>query len=333
MTISIQRMASILKRDARKWHPELVHALERYASAKPVLSASRRAATVTQDPYWLLIPQWLGRQDARSRRLSGRFVRDILRGQFCAFLAVKMQDDVFDGHVRDGSLIFAADHLLLSAREAFGPHFAPDSRFWPFFDRSLRRTFNAIVECDHSQVHGFGPPPSVVALASHGYAVCDLATYAMCCRKNNPGLFRSLKQCTDELAFVGQLLDDLEDMMVDARRGRLNYAARFLSDRRTRTGKDVMRSVVRGLVIGRRVGRFFRMLYRHLDRAREVAARIEIPELYDFVARYRESIEASHANLDRATVDMVFGTALRRGTKDPPDRRRRSPKQKRRRTV
>jgi hypothetical protein len=309
MHVSLGQLESGLKRIVRGWHPALVRSFERYASSKGRLSHRVKNEQAGEDPYWLLVPQWIVARSPGRRRTDQRFLLDVLCGQFCAFLALKIHDDLFDGHIRDRSLVFTSDYLLLSAREAFTPYFSAHSPFWPFFDSALKRTLHAIIETDHSQLHGYGTPSSVAALAREGYAACNIAAYAVCLRLNRVNLFQKLARCTDELAFVGQLLDDLEDMQEDFQRGRVNYAAWFLLGRSVNRRRNIMQQVARGIIVNGSAARFFTMLQKHLQRAGEMADSIGIPELEDYVGRYRKALEASETSLHRERVRMVFGIA------------------------
>ena len=306
MSVSLGQLESGLKRIVRGWHPALLHSFERYASSRGRLAHRARSQQGNADPYWLLVPQWLVARYPGRRRSDQRFLRDALCGQFCTFLALKIHDDVFDGHVQDRSLIFATDYLFLSARDAFTPYFSATSSFWPFFDSSLRRTLSAIIETDHSQLHGYGPPSSVAALAREGYASCNIAAYAVCLRLKRVSVFHKLARCTDELAFVGQLLDDFEDLQADFQRGRVNYAAWFLLGRSVNRRRNVMQQVAREIVVNGSADRFFKMLQRHLQRAGEIAETVGMPELVDYVRRYRKALEASETLLHRQRVQMVF---------------------------
>jgi hypothetical protein len=291
---------------SRAWHPSLARSFERYASARTRVWRTRKVGVQTE-PHWLLLPQWLMQQHGRKNMADSRFLADILRGQFCAFLGIKLQDDLFDQQVSDRSLIYVADHLLLSAREAFTPHFSAKSSFWPFFDSRLRDTINSIIDWDQAQLHGFGPVSSVKAMTSAGYAVCNLATFAVCLRRKKFRLFQALLSCTDEIAFVGQLLDDLEDIEPDFARGRLSYAVRFLLNRPIKSSADLNHRLASAIVVDGRLGDFLRMLGRHLDRAASIAASVKLPELLAYITRHRKVLESLERQQHQKRAGLLFG--------------------------
>jgi hypothetical protein len=303
MRVSTHQLNERLEKCVRTWDPALARAFLRYVAARPRLPnrGGRGAA-----PYWLLLPQWLAGRVRGGRTAGAQFLSDALFGQCCAFLAVKVHDDVFDGHVDDRSLIFAADHLFISAREAFTPHFRGDSPFWRFYDNSVRRTLDAIVATDACQVRGYGSPASVRALAGEGYAVCNVATIAACLRARTPALFAKIVRCTDELAFVGQLLDDMEDVREDLGRGRRNYAAWFLLGRSGRNGDDAMQPLMKNLVINGAADAWFALLRRHLTKAAGHAASAGIPELAALVAEHQREIDAAEDLYHKQRVNLFF---------------------------
>jgi hypothetical protein len=311
MDISLKQMESELKRTVRKWHPALVRSLVRYATSRERLSRHPGSRGVESDPYWLAVPQWLMRRHSGRRRGDRKFLHDALSGQFCAFLALKIHDDLFDEHVEDRSLIFAADHLLLAARGAFTPSFSDGSPFWPMFDASIKRTLDAIIETDRCQLHGYGQPSRVLALAREGYAVCNIGTYAACLRLDKPDLFPDLVRCTDLLAFVGQVLDDFEDLQDDVQRGRVNYAAWWLVGGVVPRKANFIRRVARAFIVDGSVARFFAMLQEQLLRAGTIAATLGLPELTDYIVAYRKGIERTEKLLHRRRVQLAFDIAGR----------------------
>jgi hypothetical protein len=309
MRISFRSLDSTTARIVRGWHPALIHSFKRY-----VLSDERRSLRVKSghadaDPYWLRIPGWVMGANRGRRNTNQRFLSEILGGQLCAFLGLKIQDDILDGHVRDRSLILACDCLFLSAREAFEPYFPPDSKFWQYFASSLRRTINAIVETDKCQRIGYGSRSAVARLAGEGYAGCNIAAYAACLRSRRTHLFRSLVRCTDELAFVGQLIDDFEDMEEDLQRGRVNYAMWFLLGESVNRRRNIRQRLAREIIVHGRADRFFRMLQSHLLRAGTIAGTIRMPELEDYVSTYRKSLEGLETLLHRQRVQTIFRIA------------------------
>jgi len=259
-------------------------------------------------PYWLLIPQWLSPRSGKITHAHTRFLLDVLTGQFCAFLAVKIHDDVFDRQTEDLALIYAADQLLLSAAAAFEPYFSSRSTFWPFMRDSLKKTFNAISDVDHAQLHGYGSARSTARSTAGMYAVCNLATYAVCLQTGRRRMYPRIQRCTDEIACVGQYLDDLEDIEVDLRRGRLNYAGRILAGERARGKSNVLRMVARGALIDGTSDRFLAILRGHLERATRHAGQSGIPELVDLVKSQSELLDSIGYAMHGKRVDSILGS-------------------------
>jgi hypothetical protein len=312
MHVSVRQLQPYLRRIIKGWHPALRRSFRQYFFSTSLTSRRLRMNQACNLPYWLVIPQWLAKLFLGKQRTNQRFLFDVLCGQFCMFLAVKIHDDVFDGQAQDRSLLFAADHLLLSARQAFAPYFSSKSLFWSFFDSSLRQTVNAIIAVDQSQLHGYGSPSSVAALARQGYAACNIAAYAICLRAKRIRLFQRIARCTGELAFVGQLLDDLEDMMVDFQRGRVNYAAYFLLGPSIDRRKNFVGRLTRSIILNGSADRFFDMLQGHLQRACEIADTTAVPMLVDYVGNYRIELKSMETQLHRKRVQVLFESALSR---------------------
>jgi hypothetical protein len=285
MAVAPAALLRRLNRSAGTWDPALRDAFRRYASSRSRLRFGARGGP---HPYWLVFPDAVAGMHRRTGMADNAFLRDVLYGQSCLFLAVKIHDDVFDGHTQDRSLMFAADHLLLDAHEAFEHHFARGSPFWDTYLSSLRRTLNAIVATDQRQIHRFGSVKSVRALAREGYAVCTLGVYAVCLKQRRMRLFSAIRRCTEELAFVGQLLDDLEDMQEDMKRGRENYAMQVLSG---------------GPAGG---AKWFAMLRQSLQRAQALAARSGLPAIERHVSLYGKAVNSAEDACNRTLARLAF---------------------------
>lgn len=314
MPLSINQLEPRLRPLVAKWHPALRSSFRRYLASTSLASSRAEQKRSSGDPYWFLLPQWLYEQFRRNGGVTHRFLTDALWGQFCAFLAVKMEDDLFDGHVEDRSLLYAANHCLLNAREAFVPYFGTGSSFWPFFDSSLRQTLNAIIAMDQSQLHGFESRASVEAIVKQGYAVCNIATYALCHRLKRIRLYETIVRCTNELAIVGQLLDDLEDMETDFRRSRVNYAAFVLSGGSSHPRRNFSGRLVRGIILDGLADRFFEMLQGHLERAWKIAGTTEIRRLEKYIKNYSIELESLGMQVHKSRVRLLFDPGRIRNT-------------------
>ena len=312
MRVSARQLQLCLSGIVSGWHPAVRRSFRGYVGPSSPTFRCLKTNQARDLPYWLVLPQWLAGLFLGKRRTEERFLSDAVCGQFCVFLALKIHDDVFDGQVQDRTLLFASDHLLLSARQKFAPYFSSSSSFWSFFDSSLAQTLNAIVAVDECQIRGYGSPSSVAALARQGYAACNIAAYAICLQSKRVRLFHRIVRCTDELAFVGQSLDDMQDMMVDFQRGRVNYAAYFLLGRSSDRRKNFMGRLARRIILDGSAERFFEMLQRHLERAREIAATTAIPMLVDYVRNHRLQLQSIETQWHRKRVQMLFESALKR---------------------
>ena len=299
-----------LGRIVKEWHPALRRSFRHYAPSTLKKSRSPRRKQAGVLPYWLVIPQWLAGLFLKKQETNQKFLLDVLFGQFCVFLAIKIHDDLYDGQTTDRSLLYAADHFLLSARGAFAPYFPSESIFWPFFDSSIAQTLNAIIAIDQSQLHGYGSRSSVAALITQEYAAVNIATYAICLRSKRIRSFRTIAQCMGELAFVGQVLDDLEDMMVDFQRGRINYAAQFLLGPSNDRKKNFAGRLTRRIILNGSADRFFEMLQDHLQRASEIAETTAISMLVDYVGKHRTELTSIETQFHRKRVHLLFESAL-----------------------
>lgn len=145
-----------------------------------------------------------------------------------------------------------------------------------------------------------------------GYAACNIATYAVCLRAKRIRLFETVAQCMGELAYVGQILDDLEDMIVDFKRGRVNYAAYCLVGQSIDRRKNLSGQLTSGVILKGTGERFFKMLLDHLQRARETAEITGLPMLVEYVERQRSQLTSIETHWHQKRVHVLFESALER---------------------
>jgi hypothetical protein len=263
---------------------------------------SRTLASKEQELVWLSLPVWMWESYRRAgllQRVRGGFLRDVLWGQFSLFLAVKIQDDIFDGQLADRSLIWTSDQFMLESRSAFAPHFCARDPFWKYYDRSITTSIEAIAEVDRRQSGGTRRYRSICALYPSMYRLCSIATGSVCLKAGRDADFRSASAFLDELVLAGQLVDDLEDIAEDLDRGRVNAAAAFLVPRLHDASQGDPRRAVR--IVGtamREVGalrRLFRQIHTHVHRATDSIRFLRYPAAAGFLHAYSGSLEAYEA--------------------------------------
>ena len=238
-----------------------------------------------------------------------RFLRDVLWGQYCLFLFVRIHDDIIDGQARDRRLIFIADDLLVESRRSFARHFS-DGRFDALCDEYLRATLRAILEVDGLQSRAGAMTVNRVDLYARVSAVFKVAAAAVCLRSRREDLLPVISQFYDRLAIASQLVDDLFDLDEDLKRGRYSVAANVIFDgagrRRQTRGPDA--GLARSIVVNDSIGRLLSVARRQLDHAVHVIRPLRIDPATEYAMEFRNEIERLAGVVHRARVHHVFGT-------------------------
>lgn len=317
MPSSVPSLRDRFEKLVLSWHPCLARDFRQ--SFEPTSRATKRRGSDTanerQQPYWLLLPTWLAmpsyHHGGKLESLDRRFVNDVLWGQYCLFCCVKIHDDLFDRHTDRFSLLFAGDEFLLEANRIFRLHFETSSPLWGFFHSSLRKTLCSIVALRRLQLDGQARGPRVFKRYKEGYSLCKIGTYAVCLQADRMNDFSRAAAFSDEMAIVGQVVDDLQDMKKDIEDGRLNYAASFLLHYGG-SGKDRRRQpltrIARNLLVTDASTRLFRQLHQRLGRAEELIRPLRLPDASRYVESYRGSLDTMEAHLHRQRVKHIFGT-------------------------
>jgi hypothetical protein len=299
----------------RSWEPQLATDFRLYASDqnRPRAHGGRQEALEGEQPYWLLLPQWLARNWQRSRQtpvLDRHFVEEILWGQYCLFLCIKIHDDIFDAQTRRLSLIYAGDAFLAKACEVFSHYFETSSPFWKFFYSSLDGTLRTIDAIDRHERSGRLQGLRSLRLIAKEDAILKIASYAVCLKADRKEDFPRVARFADEMAIVGQTIDDLQDMESDLERGRINPAASCLLCLRGdghRPGPRTLHRILMNLRNKDVSTKLFSALRRRVDRAARAIAPLGIPEAEAFLRSCQVHLERMESRFHRERVKLIFG--------------------------
>jgi hypothetical protein len=304
-----------LESSLQSWEPQLAWDFRLYASAqsRPRARRGRQQTPEVEQPYWLLLPQWLARNWRRSGKAQGldrRSVEDILWGQYCLFLWLKIHDDIFDEQTHRISLIYAGDAFLVKACEVFSHCFETSSPFWRFFYSSLDETLSTIDAMDRHERSGRLQGLRSLSLIAKEYAMCKIASYAICLKAGREHDFPRVARFADEMAIMGQTIDDLQDMEKDLERGRINPAASCLlgpGRNGQRPGPQTLHRIAENLRNTDVSTRLFSALRRRVDRAARAIAPLGIPEAEAFLRSCRVHLERMEDRFHRERVKLIFG--------------------------
>jgi hypothetical protein len=222
-----------LRRLVLRWPAEMQQAFRRYMGRWPEQKTGVRKYPQLPfcDPYWLLIPAWLSgtiNSGKGQSRIGRTVLNDILWGQYCLFLSVRIQDDLFDRHVRSRALIYAADQFFLEAGRIFERHFRNRPLFWKYYYGYLEETTLAIVAADGLQKSRLNKPALLLNEYARVSSLFKIGMAAVCLLGKRERQLTALTEAADFLAKAAQIADDVEDSLDDLRSGRLNYAVQIL---------------------------------------------------------------------------------------------------------
>jgi len=246
-----------------------------------------------------------GKQDGDSRN----FLNDILWGQYCLFLFVRIQDDLFDGQADSPSLLFASDQFLFEAECTFSNHFRCESPFWDIYRRCLQSTTRAIVYVDRLQQTQSSSPQKLLAEYAWVCAIFKVGSVAICAKFNRMKDFTRVAAFADEMAIAGQILDDLEDIEEDLQRKRFNYTTTFLlhyPKKRKSPRNETLRQIAENLLFTNVATKLFLELQRRLELADEALRPLQLMASRKYLRFYRQSLDNMENQLHRQRVKLLF---------------------------
>ena len=244
-------------------------------------------------PYWRILPAAL-RARFRSRKpLSSAILRDIQWAQYCLFLFIRFQDDVFDGQSHNPASIYAADQCLFEADRIFAKHFSFDSWFWKIYRESLMTSTRSIVEVDMLQKKSTSRPADLL----EGYArVCSIfkvGSAAMCAMLDQKKAFMSISVLCDEMAKAGQIIDDMRDMEEDLKRNRYNYVASALHRSEKRKPRQRRsKALLEELRMLAATEQIYDEVRTHVQNASKAVAPLGMSDMVEYLGHYTSLITA-----------------------------------------
>ena len=265
-------------------------------------------------PYWHLLPKWLAEKYNResSDSIPRQTLDDILWAQYCVFLSIRIKDDLFDGQGISTPLFFVADQFLAEAGVAFNTFFRHSHSFWKTFTGCLQETTVAICELDSMQRRRRVSLKELRAAYVRLSSVFKLGSAAVCHLAGRENDRAPVEAAADHLAIAGQVLDDFQDIGEDLKRGRLNYAARYMlgTSNRTHIGMDeAAGAIAERLMHSDKPGHLLRDIGGYVKEADRSLAPLGLREAKPYFSEYLRSLEAMEDSLDRQRVLRLFGKA------------------------
>lgn len=294
----ISFFGSRVEETIRSWPSSTKYAVQRYLhlQGKKTRLAEKLDSRINDQSYWILLPFWLAERFARKnvRIFSRRFMDDILWAQYCLFVFIRIQDDLFDRHTTCLPLIYAADGFLFEADRIFLQYFPKTSPFWKIYLNCIEKTIFAIASADDLECRSKRSNKLLLSYYGSTSAICNIATAAVCLKAGKMKNLSRITLFSKEIMMAGAIVDDILDMKEDLERGRFNYAVSyFLPGGRMKPSqkKKNSRLITRNFRDSKRLSRLFCKIYRHMELAEKAISPYVVPASDEYLRSYRRSLE------------------------------------------
>jgi hypothetical protein len=263
-------------------------------------------------PFWLLLPIWLTEKYNKKRTknlLDTHFLNDILWGQYCLFLSIRIKDDLHDRQAESFSLIFGADQFLIEAYSVFSQYMRQATPFWDIYRGCLEETTRGIVNVDKLQ----RSPNTAPKRLRDGYAnvssLFKIASAAVCFQVDRTKDFSAVSTFADSVAIAGQILDDLQDIDEDLQRDRFNYAAIHLlrrSKKKHTHSKQALNRITENMLYTNGINSLLDEIDAHILTADKAAKSLRISEAEKYLQDYHEMLSSLRHSHHRERVKLIF---------------------------
>jgi hypothetical protein len=258
---------------------------------------------------WLLLPQWLAASTGVvPRKEAGRFLRDVLWGQYALFLFVRIHDDLVDHQARSPWLAYVGDRYLVESVAAYSRH--ADREFWPLFWALVTETLDGIAEADRLQRCARPDRRALLAAYARVAAIFKVGSIAVLQRADRMQLYPAVSTFKDHTAMAGQIVDDLQDLDEDLEAGRRNYvAARLLRAPRLRKEPRDPRAMIAGRLFA---GDHVDACLKEADRQFAAAGRaLTLAPAQHHIDRQRQYLDRMRASLHARRVSFLVSAVNR----------------------
>lgn len=289
------------------WPPAIVDEISGYFHATAPADADRAAHA---QRYWLSLPGWLAGHPRRAGRgrADSAFLRDVVWGQYCLFLFVRIHDDLFDGQARCPALVFIADDLLVEAERSFAKHL-PRGPFWTLFRDLLDTSLRTVLAIDALQRRPGGMGRESLSAYAQLASVLKVGAAAVCVKYHRAKDFARVSEFADHLAVANQIVDDVYDLEEDLARERFNFAANhFGIDATDASGRS--RRLAHSILIEDALGSLIHAVRHHLDGAAEAIEPVGMRQATALVDQARRDLRSFAGNVHCTRVGYLFNPLL-----------------------
>jgi hypothetical protein len=276
-------------------------------------SARALRAWSARPPMWLLIPVWLDKEWTSNSPGGHRSIRHIIWAQYALFLSIRLRDDLLDGHTSDLRLQFVADRLVAEALESFERVPELDRRFRTAVARLLAETAGGILDLRYREAIAGSVEAADLVLHTRVGAVFAIGAIAVCHLHGRYQDAEWLERLIGELCVIGQIHDDLKDLIEDVRVRRFTYVANVLLGYAPGMALDEQNPFDR---LGAGISRPSASdpIWQALEAACDAACRaipvVAPARIRDYVASLRPGHAELRAALHEAGVRLFFGDEL-----------------------
>jgi hypothetical protein len=281
--------------------------LQYWKDKNRILSKKTRLTNLQRSlPYWFILPRAiLYHHKINLNAKDKRFLNDIVWAQYCLYFAIRIQDDIYDGQIKNNAMLFISDLFLLEAETIFQKYFESSSSFWKIERECYNLTLSGILEVKRFQDSLDGDPDKLLAEYANVSSVLKVGSAAVCSRLSIMNVYKKISKFSDEMALASQIIDDFEDIKEDLRYDRFNYAVKYLlnvSKEATKKSQNII-DLLQSTTNENRIARLSAKIYHHLAKAEKIALGLAVPELIEHVRYFRKCYDAKAKRLYERMLD------------------------------
>lgn len=287
----------------------IVADVKRYLRSREAAAGGSRAARAER--YWTSLPAWLLAQPrfAGQVQIAPGFLDDVLWGQYCVFLVVRIHDDLLDGQAESNALVFVADGLLVESERSFARHLQHET-FWNLYRDLLDTTLRAVLEVDVLQRQPGGIDRETVNKYSDVAAIFKIGSAAVCAKCDRMDHYQRVSGFADHLAVANQIVDDLRDVQEDLDRGRFNFAATHFGLTQGASRETHNRAIAHSVLVDDALGSLTDLVKGRYDDAGAEMRSIGLDPAVAFVERAVRDLERFAGDAHRSRVQYLLAPAI-----------------------
>lgn len=305
---------SQLKKFKQEMPGSLKYDFEDYLNKKKQTGTSSAVMALSKEPIWIKLLSVLHNHFCTQKNSSEfDFTQQIICGQAWLVMAFRIKDDLFDDEIKTSNLSIVADLFYTEFYKIFLNNDKLRNSFWNICFYSIQSSIYAAFNIDELQKNLATNPDKVL---TKYFDLSQLFNIGIIAFFEHFNLTKNRSEITELqiiLLVISQILDDIEDIIQDYKKGRYNFALLEIintDDKNDNINSTLTYNDLNRLCLKHGFKNIFKKIYLLIIKAQYLAKRINIYSLMELVDDFQIQILEIENSLHQYRTRLFFNNLV-----------------------